>query len=122
MANWTGSQFVFLDESGITTKVGQPTYGYGQKGQPIAYPVKTYRAENLSVLLAFTIDSYMACNMYEGGVNKEMFYDFIEYEILPKCGRYPEAKSVIIMDNAKIHWNEVLILPKCPIANIITGA
>jgi len=122
LANWTAPQLVFLDESGITTKVGQPTYGYGLKGQPIAYPVKTYRAENLSVLPAFTVDGYIACNVYEGGVNKEMFYDFIEHDVLPKCGQYPGAKSIIIMDNAKIHRNEVLILPNCTIANIITGA
>jgi hypothetical protein len=122
LADWTGQQLVFIDESGINSKMSQPTHGYGPKGQPIPYPVTTQRADNLSLLPALTLDGYIACNVYKGGVNKEMFYEFIEKDVLPRCGPYPGPKSIIVMDNARIHRNEVLILSNFMDTNIITGA
>jgi transposase len=37
-----------------------------------------------------------------------MFKDFIE-ELLHHCGRWPEPKSVLIMDNASFHHTERII-------------
>ena len=70
LARWKAEQMVFIDESGINSKLGRPKYGYAPKGVKIRYPVKSGKAENLSLLPAFTIDGYLACNVYKGGVTK----------------------------------------------------
>ena len=66
------------------------------------------RRENYSVLPALTLDGYIACNVYEGGVNQRTFDAFIRDDLLSKCNAFPGPRSVIIMDNATIHRNEVI--------------
>jgi hypothetical protein len=109
LANWRGEQLVFLDESGVNWKLTQPTHGWGPKGERTRIKVHTRRAVNLSLLPALTLDGYIACNVYEGGVTTDRYMEFIEHDLLPKCGRYPGPKSVIVMDNCKIHRDPVLL-------------
>ena len=107
LADWRADQLVFLDESGINTTLGEPTHGYAKKGSRIEYKVKAGRAENMSLLPAITVDGYLVCNAYQGAVNMEMFIAFVRDFVLPKCNPWPQPRSVIIMDNAKIHRSEV---------------
>lgn len=65
------------------------------------------RAENLSLLSAFTIDDFIAIAVYRGGVNTENYEDFVRMQFLPKCPRWPGPRSVIVMDNCKIHHETV---------------
>ena len=67
------------------------------------------RAENLSLLPAFIIDDFIAIAVYRGGVNIESYEDFVRMQLLPKCTRWPGSRSVIVMDNCKIHHEMVHI-------------
>ena len=107
LASWDAEQLVFLDESGFNSKLGRRFRGFAPKGQAVRKKVKTYRAENLSMLPAFTIDGYIACNVYRGAVTKEDYIAFLEEDLLPLCGQYPNARSIIIMDNCSIHHGPV---------------
>jgi len=109
LENWTAEQVVFIDESGINSKLSNPTHGYAPKGQAIPFPVKPGRAENVSLLPAITIDGYISCDVYRGGVHQDQFYEFIAESVLPKCNRFPGPKSIIVMDNARIHHGDVFI-------------
>jgi hypothetical protein len=91
----------------INTKQGQPTHGYAKKGTRIRYKVASQKAENLSLLPALSVNGYIACNIYKGGVNAEMYEEFIRDFVPPKCNPWPGPCSEIIMDNAKIHRSEV---------------
>jgi hypothetical protein len=37
----------------------------------------------------------------------EMFNEFVRTRVLPICTPYPGPRSIIIMDNARIHHSEV---------------
>ena len=67
------------------------------------------------MLPALCVDGYIACNVYRGGVTKELFESFILDDVLPKCGRYPGPKSIIVMDNAKIHCDNTDSLTVLPL-------
>ena len=121
LAHWTAPQLVFIDESGINTKLGERTHGYSTKGKVIRAKVSPGRAENFSLLPALSIDGYFACKLYRGSINAERFTEFIEQEVLPKCKPYPGPRSVIIMDNASIHRAEVLIHPFAMLIEGITS-
>jgi len=96
-------QLVFLDESGINLKTGERTHGWSKKGETIRYVVPGPKSENYSVLPALTMDRFIACNIYQGSVNAELFEDFVEHDLLPLCNPWSGSRSIIIMDNATIH-------------------
>lgn len=43
--------------------------------------------------------------MFQGSTDGEVFEDFIE-QLLPHCGRWPEPKTVLIVDNASFNRTE----------------
>lgn len=107
LANWRAQQLVFIDESGLNSKLGERQNGWGRRGERIRAKVSGQKASNFSLLPAYTVDGYIACNLYEGGVNAERFEDFIEHDVLPHCTPFPGSRSIIIMDNASIHRSDV---------------
>jgi DDE superfamily endonuclease len=114
LRQYRADQLVFLDESGLNTKTGVRTHGWAPKGKAIRGKVSGQRAENLSLLPALTVDGYIACKIYEGGVNGPTYEAFLRENVLPKCQEFPKPRSVIIMDNASIHNN--------PVSTVVTAA
>jgi DDE superfamily endonuclease len=100
---------VFIDESGINSKLGERKWGYAPKGQVIPHKVTGQRAKNFSLLPAMTVDGYIACNLYRGSVDENRFINFIQHDVLPLCTPFPGPRSVIVMDNASIHRGEVCL-------------
>jgi transposase len=43
--------------------------------------------------------------VFQGATDAEVFEDFIE-QVLQHCNRWPEPKSVLVMDNASFHRTE----------------
>lgn len=54
-----------------------------------------------------TVNGYLACVAFQGSVDAETFKDFLINDLFPRCNEFPLAKSVIVMDNAAIHHDEV---------------
>ena len=67
-----------------------------------------------------TLDGIVACKAVKGSMTKDLFLEWLEYNIvsapiliahqisqilvqLPKCSPFPGPLSVLVMDNAKIH-------------------
>jgi hypothetical protein len=67
-----------------------------------------------------TLDGIVACKAVERSMTKELFLEWLEYNVvslliltihqitqilvqLPKCSPFPGPLSVLVMDNAKIH-------------------
>ena len=59
----------------------------------------------------------MLRRVFQGLTDSDLFEDFIA-QLLHHCGRYPEPKSVIIIDNASWHHSEK-ILQTCRDAGVI---
>jgi transposase len=53
-------------------------------------------------LPAYTQDGIILARVFQGSTDGTVFEDFIE-QLLPLCSRYPEPKSVLVMDNASFH-------------------
>ena len=99
---------VFIDESGINNKVDERHSGRGFKSQRIYSKVTGAKSKNISLLPAITIDGYITCSVYEGGVNGSTFRSWVQNRLLPHCNPFPGPRSVIVMDNARIHKGDVL--------------
>lgn len=54
------------------------------------------------ILPAYTQDGILLSRVFQGSTDCEVFEDFLE-ELLQWCGRWPQPKSVLVMDNASFH-------------------
>ena len=105
--NWRAHQIIFIDESGLNSKLGERDYSWAPRGQRACAKVAGKRSSNFSLLPTYTVDGYIACNVYDGAINAERFEEFIENDVLPHCTPFPGPRSIIIIDNASIHRDDV---------------
>ena len=98
---------IFLDESAANEKSAHRKYGWAPIGTtPHVYsPAK--RSERWSILPAYAADGFVAWQIIQGSFNTELFNDFVRNQVLPQCNPFPGHKSIIIIDNAPIHHNNV---------------
>jgi hypothetical protein len=52
-----------------------------------------------------TQDGVLLARVFQGSTDATVFEKFIE-QLLPLCGKWPEPKSVLVMDNASFHHTE----------------
>ncbi|KIK75324.1 hypothetical protein PAXRUDRAFT_173182 [Paxillus rubicundulus Ve08.2h10] len=58
--------------------------------------------------LPLTTDGYIALCTISGSVNGEDFSDFILNDVVSGFDSFPQANSVLVMDNVSIHKSEAL--------------
>jgi hypothetical protein len=95
LSDWHAYQLVFLDVSGINSKLVQ------RKSK------KDKTSCNLSLVPALSKNGYLACKLYQGNVDTERFEEFVRTDVLSQCTPYPGPNSIIVMDNASMHRGEV---------------
>ena len=107
LTTYTAEQLVFVDESAANEKTSNRKYGWAPVGViPHEYQ-RFERSKRWSILPAYTIDGFITWEVEHGSFTMELFEDFIELKLLPLCNAYPGPRSVIVMDNAPIHQQEV---------------
>jgi len=77
------------------------------------------KTPNINILPAFSLNGYIAIGACEGAVDGELYDNFIKDKVIPECTPFPGPRSVLIMDNAKIHVGEVRISMKLEVVLII---
>lgn len=117
MAQFKSYQLIFVDESGCDRRVGQRRWGWSPKGTSPVEVTKFSRGKRWQILPAYTQEGILLRRVYQGSTDTALFEDFIE-QLLHCCGRYPEPRSVIIMDNASWH-NLEKIREMCKRAGVI---
>lgn len=71
-------------------------------------PVKISRfhhEQRYQILPAYSQDGILLACVFQGSTDSVVFEDFIE-QLLHQCGRWPEPKPVLEMDNASFHYIE----------------
>ena len=60
------------------------------------------REQRYQILPAYVQDGAILARVFQRSTDGTVFEDFIE-QLLPLCGKWPEPKSVLVMDNASFH-------------------
>ena len=102
IAQFHSWQLVFVDESGCDKHTGSRKRGWSPIGVPAIQVEQFHRGRKYQILPAYTQNGLLLADIYQGTTNGAIFESFIE-RVLPLCGRWPEPRSVLIMDNASIH-------------------
>ncbi|KIM54195.1 hypothetical protein SCLCIDRAFT_76130, partial [Scleroderma citrinum Foug A] len=59
-----------------------------------------------SIIPAITLDGIIVYDIVEGPVDTERFVKFLKEQVMPFTNPFPGARSVLIMDNCRIHHGE----------------
>jgi transposase len=105
IAQYKSYQLIFVDESGCDRRTGYRRWGWSPKGSSPVQVTKFGRGKRWHILPAYAQDGIVLRRVYQGSTDGDLFEDFIA-QLLHHCGRYPEPKSVIVMDNASWHHSE----------------
>jgi transposase len=63
------------------------------------------REQRYQILPVYVVDRIMLSRIFQGSTDSVVFEDFLE-QLLPLCGKWPEPKSVLIIDNVSFHHTE----------------
>ena len=96
---------MFINESAANERTGNRRYGWAPIGQQATAISLLARSERYSILPAYTIDRYIATAIHKGSITRDIYFTFIQNEVLPHCNPWPAPRLVLVMDNASIHHN-----------------
>ena len=96
---------VFVDESGCDQRSGYRRTGWSPLGTTPVQTAEFRREQRYQILPAYTQDGIIFARIFQGSTDSTVFEEFID-QLLPLCGKWPEPRSVLVMDNASIHHSE----------------
>ena len=100
---WNPEQLIYVDESACNERTSDRKYGWAPIGIP-AYRIGSYkRSERWSILPAYTCDGFIDWDIIHGSYDADLFAIFVESHVIPHTTPFPGLRSIIIMDNARIH-------------------
>ena len=92
---------VYVDESGCDKRIGFRRTGWSPPRQVSQF----HRDEQYQILPAYAQDGIVLSHVFRGSTDASVFEDFID-QLLRHCGRWPEPRSILVMDNASFHHSE----------------
>ena len=107
LSTWDVEMLIFVDESAANEQTGHRKTGWGPIGlTPVEYRLMK-RTKRWSVLPAYTVNGFITWEAKQDSYDKAAFNAFIESRVLPLCTPFPGPRSVLVMDNARIHISNV---------------
>jgi len=108
LTQWKSNQLVFVDESASNERTKDRTRGWSTKGIPCRVSLSAKRSTRWSILPAIGLNGYLTWDIYHGSFDSQRFLNFIRH-LLTKMQRFPAARSVLVMDNCRTHFNKELL-------------
>ena len=82
LAGWRADQLIFADESVANECASNKKVGWAPKGiTPHEYRLFK-RSERWSILMAYTVNSFISWEFLQGSFTMELFEEFIEFKVL----------------------------------------
>jgi transposase len=96
---------VYIDESGCDKRIGFRRTGWSPLGVAPVQISRFRRGQRYQILPAYAQDGIVLSRVFQGSTDASMFEDFVE-QLLQHCLKWPEPKSVLVMDNASFHHTD----------------
>jgi len=98
---------MYIDETAVNELTVARRYGWSPKGHRAKLVTSAKRTKKWSILPLYTYDGFVDWMIIHGSFNGDYFIQFLEEHVIPHTNPYPGLRSVLIIDNAKIHHDEV---------------
>ena len=104
MCIYKPEMFIFFDETGCDRRNALRRYTYSWRGKPAKCHKLLVRGQHISAIAFINMHGIMDCKMFQGAVNGDVFFDFVQDSLLPHLMPFNgvNPQSVIVMDNAAI--------------------
>jgi transposase len=96
-------QLVFLDETSKDGRDAMRRYARSRVNTPALVKIPFSRGKRVSAVAAFSTDGFMGFDTTPGTFTRGSFHESFKAIVLPKLQPWPLPRSIVIMDNAKIH-------------------
>ena len=94
----SGKTLIYLDETGFADETFR-SYGYALRGQCVHGLIPSQKNRTMTLIVAQLNNKLIAPKLIAGSCNAQRFNTWLDEELSPHL----DAKSVVIMDNARIH-------------------
>ncbi|OQE62925.1 hypothetical protein PENNAL_c0256G04169 [Penicillium nalgiovense] len=105
ISDFRSYHLVYVDEFGCDKRIGFRRTGWSPLGVTPVQVSKFHRDQRYQILPAYAQDGIVFSRVFQGSTDASVFEDFIE-QLLRHCGKWPEPKSVLVMDNASFHHSD----------------
>lgn len=102
LSSFRSYHLVYVDESGCDRRVGFRRTAWSPKGVTPVQISRLRQGQRYQILPAYAQDGIILSRVYPGSTDAAAFEDFIG-QLLQHCGKYPNPRSVLVMDNASFH-------------------
>jgi transposase len=111
LSEWIAEQLIFLDENAACERTDDHRYDWALSDIVFTMSQNLRRSKKWNILSAFIVNDYIAWEMHQNSINAIIFNDFVQNQMLSQCISiiYESLKSILILNNARIHWNDDLI-------------
>ena len=111
LKKWTVDQLIFLNKSAACEQTDDRKYEWTFLKIKSVQIQKLKRFKQWFILSVFIVNEYIVWKIHQDSIIIAIFNDFIQNQSLSQCIFYSddELRSVLIMNNAKIHWSEKFI-------------
>ena len=96
-------QLIFIDETSKNRRLATRRYAWSKRNTPVVEASPFPRGQRVSVLAAFDVHGFFSWQCTFGTFTRLSFHDAIYTQILPYLNPWPLPRSIVILDNAKIH-------------------
>ena len=97
-------EVISIDESGFHKQMSNK-YAYSSSGSKVYHQTTSQHHQNYSLILAISSSLVISSKIVKGGVNKKIFTDFLQNDLLPACGT---RKYTFLLDNVRFHHNKYI--------------
>ena len=104
MKAWSGHQLVFIDESGINTKMAR-LYGRSLGAQRCVDHIPYGHWHTNTFIAALRCDRLTAPMLFDGPMNSETFLEYITTILIPTL----KPGDIVVCDNLSSHKNKAVI-------------
>ena len=97
------TQLVFVDKTSKDGRDALRKFAWSRRNTPAIVSLPFGRGQRVSVLAAMDCNGFFGWDFTEGTFDRNKFYAIMCQKIIPYLNPWPLPRSILILDNAKIH-------------------
>ena len=96
-------QMVFIDETSKDGRSAYRRYGWSQVNKKAVVRLPFSRGKRVSIIAAMDCNGFMSWKTTPDTFARKEFHEAFEAKIIPHLNPWPGPRSIVVMDNARIH-------------------